>query len=113
MSKIMKKHIYHVLVLALGFGIGFTYSTKAIVNAAEAKLNESKSLNAGNDFSEKALIDLMKELKIKYPEVVLGQARNRQFYIRYFQRKPQPLRDEDGRKTADCSYWYQSRTRLL
>ena len=69
----MKKYIYHVLVLALGYGIGFSYSAKEIVNASQPKV--VKVENIGEEFSEKALIALMKELKIKYPEVALAQAR--------------------------------------
>ncbi len=69
----MKKYIYHVIVLALGYGIGFAYSAKDLLNAAQIK--NSPSLQAHSDFSEKALIALMKELKIKYPETVLSQAR--------------------------------------
>ncbi len=70
----MKKYIYHVMVLALGYGIGFAYSAKDLLNASEIK--NSQSLHQSqSDFSEKALIVLMKELKIKYPETVLSQAR--------------------------------------
>ncbi|MEJ7695059.1 glucosaminidase domain-containing protein [Daejeonella sp.] len=69
----MKKYIYHVLVLALGYGIGFAYNAKGILNAAETA--GSYRSGAPGDFSEKALIALMKELKIKYPEVALSQAR--------------------------------------
>ena len=71
----MKKYIYHVIVLALGYGIGFAYSTKGQLSAAEARITNPQSLLQESDFSEKALIVLMKELKIKYPEVALSQAR--------------------------------------
>ncbi|MES3016963.1 MAG: glucosaminidase domain-containing protein [Bacteroidota bacterium] len=70
----MKKYIYHVLVLALGYGIGFAYNAKGILNAAETTA-KSQTSGVPSDFSEKALIALMKELKIKYPEVALSQAR--------------------------------------
>lgn len=69
----MKKYIYHVIVLALGYGIGFGYSAKGLLSASE--VTNSHSLINDSDFSEKALIALMKELKIKYPEVALSQAR--------------------------------------
>jgi len=71
----MKKYVYHVLVLAIGYGIGFAYNAKDLLNASEAKLNHSQTGSISGGFSEKALISLMKELKIKYPEVVLSQAR--------------------------------------
>jgi mannosyl-glycoprotein endo-beta-N-acetylglucosaminidase len=69
----MKKYIYHVIVLALGYGIGFAYSAKDVLTAAEVKT--TKAVATTSDFSEKALVTLMKELKIKYPEVALSQAR--------------------------------------
>ncbi|MEJ7779305.1 MAG: glucosaminidase domain-containing protein [Daejeonella sp.] len=68
----MKKYIYHVIVLALGYGIGFAYSAKDLLNAAQIN---SSSVQTRSDFSEKALVALMSELKIKYPETVLSQAR--------------------------------------
>ncbi|SKB76253.1 glucosaminidase domain-containing protein [Daejeonella lutea] len=74
-GKTMKKYIYHVLVLALGYGIGFAYNAKGILNASEGRGKQSQISNIPNEFSEKALIALMKELKIKYPEVALSQAR--------------------------------------
>lgn len=74
-GKTIKKYMYHVLVLALGYGIGFAYNAKDILNASEALAKQSQLSGLSNDFSEKALIALMKELKIKYPEVALSQAR--------------------------------------
>lgn len=71
----MKKYIYHVLVLALGYGIGFAYNAKSFFSASEAKGKLSATSGTHSDFSEKALVSLMKELKIKYPEVALSQAR--------------------------------------
>ena len=71
----MKKYIFYVLVLALGYGIGFGYSSNGFVNASEAKAQKARMSGVPSDFSEKALIALMKELKIKYPEVALSQAR--------------------------------------
>lgn len=71
----MKKYIYHALVLALGYGIGFAYNGNDLLKASEAKVKQSQTRSIPNDFSEKALIALMKELKIKYPEVALSQAR--------------------------------------
>jgi len=68
----MKKYIYHVMVLALGYGFGFAYSAKDLLNAAQIN---SSLVQTQSDFSEKALVTLMKELKIKYPETVLSQAR--------------------------------------
>lgn len=71
----MKKYMYHVLVLALGYGIGFAYNAKGVLNASETRVTQAKTSRVPSDFSEKALIALMKELKIKYPEVALSQAR--------------------------------------
>ncbi len=75
----MKKYIYHILVLAVGYGVGFSYSSRGIASAKEAKtVNTEKNISTASfseNFSEKALIALMKELKIKYPEVALSQAR--------------------------------------
>lgn len=65
----MKKYVYHLLVLALGYGIGFAYNAK--FSNTEQKVNQQEP----NEFSEEALVALMKELKIKYPEVALSQAR--------------------------------------
>jgi flagellum-specific peptidoglycan hydrolase FlgJ len=69
----MKKYIYHILVLAVGYGVGLLYSA----NKPKAPMTEVNFSNASftEDFSETALIALMKELKIKYPEVALSQAR--------------------------------------
>lgn len=69
----MKKYIYHVMVLALGYGIGFSYSSKDLVKADEPVIVNLDHVD--EEFSEQALIALMKELKIKYPEVALSQAR--------------------------------------
>jgi uncharacterized FlgJ-related protein len=72
----MKKYIYHVIVLALGYGIGLAYNGSSLfLNASDAKVKQSQISQIPSDFSEKALIALMKELKIKYPEVALSQAR--------------------------------------
>ena len=73
-KQIMKKYIFHVLILALGYGIGLAYNGKVFENYSKA-LSTTKAGNTTGDFSEKALITLMKELKIKYPEVALSQAR--------------------------------------
>lgn len=72
---IMKKYIYHIFVLAIGYGVGFSYSTKDIANADSKTESKISSANFTENFSEKALIALMKELKIKYPEIALSQAR--------------------------------------
>jgi hypothetical protein len=69
----MKKYIYHLLVLALGYGIGFAFNSNVPLPSPERKA--SKQSNIPNEFSEKALVTLMRELKIKYPDVVLSQAR--------------------------------------
>lgn len=71
----MKKYFYHVLVLAIGYGIGFAYSTKGFLSAATVETTHKKPVGIPAEFSEKALVSLMKELKIKYPEVALSQAR--------------------------------------
>ncbi|HEY1009417.1 MAG: glucosaminidase domain-containing protein [Daejeonella sp.] len=71
----MKKYFYHVLVLAIGYGVGFAYPTKGLLTASPVETKQSENVGVPNDFSEKALVALMKELKIKYPEIALSQAR--------------------------------------
>jgi uncharacterized FlgJ-related protein len=71
----MKKYFYHLLVLAIGYGVGFAYSTNGFLNEAVAESKQSAHSQIPGDFSEKALVSLMKELKIKYPEIALSQAR--------------------------------------
>ncbi len=71
----MKKYFYHVLVLAVGYGAGFAYSTNGLLSATAVETKHVKSDVVPGDFSEKALVSLMKDLKIKYPEVALSQAR--------------------------------------
>lgn len=70
----MKKYIFYVLVLAIGYGIGQAYNINGFANFSGEILTLKTSDHPG-DFSEKALVTLMKELKIKYPEVALSQAR--------------------------------------
>ena len=70
----MKKYIFYVLVLALGYGIGLAYNVNGFGNYSD-QVSTAKTGNVPGDFSEKALVTLMKELKIKYPEVALSQAR--------------------------------------
>ncbi len=71
----MKKYMYHILVLGIGYGVGFFYSTNSIVNAEEANNARMISNLSSEAFSEQSLIALMKELKIKYPEIALSQAK--------------------------------------
>lgn len=73
-ERIMKKYFYHVLVLALGYGIGLAYNVNGFGNFSDVVSTHAKA-KIPSDFSEKALVALMKELKIKYPEVALSQAR--------------------------------------
>ena len=69
----MKKYAYHLLVLALGYGIGFAYNAKGLFSIKEQKQKQQEI--SPDEFSEEALVALMRELKIKYPEVALSQAR--------------------------------------
>ncbi len=71
----MKKYIFHVLVLAIGYLTGYAYSTNGLLSASEIQTIPTKAVIKPGDFSEKALVSLMKDLKIKYPEVALSQAR--------------------------------------
>lgn len=73
-QQIMKKYIFYVLILGLGYGIGHTYNSNGFANYSD-RVSGAKASNTPGDFSEKALVTLMKELKIKYPEVALSQAR--------------------------------------
>ncbi|WP_411273832.1 glucosaminidase domain-containing protein [Daejeonella sp.] len=70
----MKKYIFYVLVLALGYGIGIAYNLNGFGNYPNA-VSINNSGDKPGEFSERALVMLMKELKIKYPEVALSQAR--------------------------------------
>ncbi len=72
-EQIMKKYFFYLMVLALGYGIGMAYNVNGFGNSDQVS-TEKTSYDTG-DFSEKALVTLMKELKIKYPEVALSQAR--------------------------------------
>lgn len=67
-----RKFIYYTLIISISFGIGSFYSPVTNVNASENTLNASAF---SEEFSESALLSFMKELKIKYPETVLAQAR--------------------------------------
>jgi hypothetical protein len=71
----MKKYFYHLAVLAIGYGVGFAYATSGFISGAVAENKPSAHYQVPNDFSEKALVSLMEELKIKYPEIALSQAR--------------------------------------
>lgn len=71
----MKKYIYHILVLGIGYVVGFSYSAKNLAQANEKETTDLSSTTVSEKFSEKALIALMLELNIKYPEIALSQAR--------------------------------------
>lgn len=70
MSK--RKFVYYALIISISYGIGNYFSPVSMVNTSENTLNNT-TLN--DEFSEEALLLFMKELKIKYPETVLAQAR--------------------------------------
>lgn len=67
----LKKILFSILFLAFGYGIGYHFSPKK-----ETVVEQTSSVQAADDdFSPEALLAFMKELKIKYPETVLSQAR--------------------------------------
>lgn len=68
-----RKFIYYALIISISYGIGSYFSPISTVNASENNLNNNTAFN--EEFSEEALLSFMKELKIKYPETVLAQAR--------------------------------------
>ena len=73
LKKISKrKLLYYALLMSLSFGIGSYFSQATAVKATE---NQAYIDNSEEEFSEEALLAFMKELRIKYPETVLSQAR--------------------------------------
>lgn len=73
-----KKIILYSLIVSISYGIGHYFSPVAAVNATEARMKNLTATSANTEveeFSEEALLSFMKELKIKYPETVLAQAR--------------------------------------
>jgi uncharacterized FlgJ-related protein len=73
-----KKIMLYSLIVSISYGIGHYFSPVAAVKATEAHVKNLTSTHENIDveeFSEEALLSFMKELKIKYPETVLAQAR--------------------------------------
>ena len=66
-----RKVLYYALIVSISYGIGNYFSPVSSVTATESY---AKS-DAAEQFSEEALLSFMKELRIKYPETVLAQAR--------------------------------------
>ncbi|MBC8054079.1 MAG: glucosaminidase domain-containing protein [Sphingobacteriaceae bacterium] len=66
-----RKVLYYALIVSISYGIGNYFSPVRAVTASE----HAKSQVNAERFSEEALLSFMKELKIKYPETVLAQAR--------------------------------------
>ena len=66
-----KKFFYYALIISISYGIGHYFSPVSGVNATEVNSKKLKS----EEFSEEALLSFMRELRIKYPETVLAQAR--------------------------------------
>lgn len=68
-----RKVFYYALIISISYGIGNYFSPVAPVIATTTT---STNADMSNDqFSEEALLSFMKQLKIKYPETVLAQAR--------------------------------------
>ncbi len=65
-----RKILYYALMACVSYGIGNYFAPLATGNVRAA----SVSLTTEN-FSEEALLGFMKDLRIKYPETVLAQAR--------------------------------------
>ena len=73
-----KKIVLYSLIISISYVIGHYFSPVAAVKATEAHVKNFASANENTqveEFSEEALLSFMKELKIKYPETVLAQAR--------------------------------------
>jgi hypothetical protein len=68
----LKKILFSVLFVFIGYGIGYHFSPNKETIVTEQVSNASAS---NDDFSPEALLAYMKKLKIKYPETVLSQAR--------------------------------------
>ena len=66
-----RKMFYYALIVSISYGIGHYFSPVPSVNATETVVTDLSD----EEFSEEALLSFMKELKIKYPETVLAQAR--------------------------------------
>jgi hypothetical protein len=64
-----RKILYYALMACVSYGIGNYFSPLGAINATQASGSSSEN------FSEEALLSFMRELKIKYPETVLAQAR--------------------------------------
>ncbi len=64
-----KKHFYYVILAAVSYGIGSYFSPVPTATATEVVSTTEE------EFSEKALLQFMNELGVKYPETVLAQAR--------------------------------------
>ena len=69
-AKLMvKNHFYYLVMVFVSYSIGNYFSR------IDSNENQRIAITGNEAFSEKALLDLMKRLKIKYPETVLSQAR--------------------------------------
>jgi len=71
-KKSMKKYLFYILTASIGYGIGYHFSPE--MKTREAAVKTDQAIHT-EDFSEEALLTYMKNLKIKYPETVLSQAR--------------------------------------
>lgn len=67
-----RKVLYYALIVSISYGVGNYFSPVTTVNANETYVRNE---TATEPFSEEALLSFMKELRIKYPETVIAQAR--------------------------------------
>ena len=67
-----RKVLYYALIVAISYGIGNYFSPVPSVTANEKYIRIETT---AEPFSEEALLKFMKELRIKYPETVISQAR--------------------------------------
>jgi uncharacterized FlgJ-related protein len=65
-----RKILYYALIVSISYGVGNYFSP-----ASASATKTLATINSNEEFSEKALLTFMKQLKIKYPETVLAQAR--------------------------------------
>jgi hypothetical protein len=70
-----KTYLKYAGVLIVAFGLGWVTSTNKIVNRIISKHQVDTLVFHTTPFSEDALVTLLKECNMKYPHIVLAQAR--------------------------------------
>jgi uncharacterized FlgJ-related protein len=70
-----KVYLIYVIILFIVFGLGWITSTNTVINKIINKRQVDTLVFHTTPFSEESLIVLLKECKIKYPHIVLAQAK--------------------------------------